>query len=361
MTAKRLLVILVVVLVLGVILLRSTRKTIAPQPNTWPAPTTSTETSGSAATTGVINLPANPSYIIWDYSREKGFFIGYLPEKNQLAQITVTGDVKTITTLGDLTILSLSVSPKGDRILLYVLHDNGNQQYVYLDLKETNPQPKTLPYTIQAASWLPDGKILYIFNDRSNLTLSQTSDFTLSTWSMITPLNAEFMQSSLNVSPDGSYALITSHTTGNAVIAALTQKSLRPVDGMVRSIAWTDTGHIALLQGKTGETDSLIVYDPATANSHTIPNATLPYLALKIDDFLVGITPNYQDSATSNIDTLVVNLTSGASKTGTLGISDVGIPTQFFADPLRSQLIAGTSEKITSISYKELLNRVAKP
>lgn len=362
MTGKRLAITIVVVLVLvWIALWQTSTPSVVPQPNRWPEPSNATQSAGTATTSGTLDLPTDPNYIIWDFNPERGVLIGYHPEDNRLVQITLTGDVKNIAVLDGMTPLSISANPKGDQFLLYVLRDSGNRQYMHLNLRAENPKPTALPYTIQGADWLPDGQIAYLYSDGTNLTISMATDFSLSSWQLIAGLSLPYQDSSMSISADGSYALIISNTAKTALVIDIAQKAIHQVNGVVSSAAWADTGHTALLQTNTAESNQVTVLDAATLTTNLIPNAQLPYLLIQRNELLIGITPNYNQDSTKNIDTLTVNTSTGSSTTGTLGVADAEIPYIFFADPVRSQLLIGTETKLTSISFEELVTRVAKP
>lgn len=362
MTGKRLVIIIFAVLILvWIALWQTSTPSVVPQPNRWPEPSSAAQSAGTAITSGTLDLPTDPDYIIWDFIPERGVLIGYHPEEGRLVQITLTGDVKNIATLDGMTPLSISANLKGDQFLLYVLRDSGNRQYMHLDLREENPKPTALPYTIQGADWLPDGQIVYLYSDGTNLTISMATDFSLSNWQLIAGLSLPYQDSSMSLSADGGYALVISNTAKSALVIDIAQKAIHQVAGTVSSGMWTDTSHTALLQTNSATSDQVTILDAATKTAHLIPNARLPYLLVQRNELLIGITPNYNQDSTSNIDTLTVNTSTGTSTTGTLGVTDADVPYIFFSDPVRSQLLIGTETILTSISFEELVNRVTKP
>ena len=101
-----------------------------------------------------------------------------------------------------------------------------------------------------------------------------------------------------------------------------------------------------------------MLYDAQSQETRRIDNSHTPYIGIVYNGYLIGITPNFQDDTSANLDTVVVNLTSGAATTGTTGIINTAVPSVILADRTRQYLFIGTGSSLDSISYDALATKV---
>lgn len=357
MTNKRLIIIVGIILLitLGWWWMKKANRN-APQPILWSA--TQSGSGQSLATNNQndsITLSDSDTYLVLDYNPQSNLFITYLPEKNELWQIKGKTEKKLLTTFTNLTVLSASISPNGQSVLIRTLLDSGNQQLLQLDL--TSLTQKALPNTVLQALWLPDNKIVYLFDDGKNRTLSITPDSSVSSWSVITTLPSDFIGSQLAVDPAGKYAVLTSphssNISGQSLLVDLTNKSSKKIADNTTGTQWAKNGSIALMQQIENDgKPALLVLDPTKNQPSKIANATAPVTSFKVDHYVIGVSPS---KTTGQVSAFVVDLDSGKSTSATLSIELTGQITSYIADSTKQRLIISDGQKIQFFNFSDLL------
>lgn len=359
MTAKKVLIIstLVGLVALLVIVVRGNGSTTtAPQPALSTA-ADNQDATGAVATSGTIKLPSDPEYVIWAYNSSQNAFLGYLPEDNELAYISTSATIRPITTISDGTVIGVAISPDGTKMVVHLLRDSGNQELLYVAITDSGTTTSVLPYAAQSVDWLADGQLVYLYHNQSTVSVSRATDATFSKWQLITGLSLQYSDATVTVSPDGQYVLVTSMSSQTTAVVNVSDKTIKTIDGQTSSAQWADSGHTAILQ-ETGVTDSFVVYDALTQQSRRVTNSHAPYIAIIHNGLLIGITPNFQDDTNANLDTVVVDLTSGSATVGTTGIVNTTVPSVILTDAKHQQLFIGTGSLLDGISYDALVNKV---